>query len=143
MSDTKTYLRLGTLIVLLLLLCGAIGGNVWQYLYGLRRIRDADERYGRAERDFTEQFDRLKSDLTDARTSLGRAEALNSAARTSVGRITAELDGNIRSVQEAKRIISNIRAAVAEMEAGLLVGDRRGGGAGLDGGVTAGAVSDG
>jgi hypothetical protein len=126
MRDTKISMRLGTLIVLLLLLFGAIGGNIWQYLHGTRRARDAAERYGRAERDFTEQRDRLKSDLTDARGSLGRAEALNSTARTSVERITAELDGNIRSVQEAKRIIGNIRAAVEELEVGFLAGDSGG-----------------
>jgi hypothetical protein len=109
-----------TFLVVVLCLLGAIGGNVWQHLHGAKLVRDADERYARAERDFTGQFERLKSDVADARAELGRTEALNRAARAGIERITGELNGNIRSVQDAKRIIGEIRAAVEALEASLL-----------------------
>jgi hypothetical protein len=127
-SETELWVRMRTFLVVLLCLLGAVGGNVWQHLHGAKLVRDADERYARAERDFTEQFECLKSDLADARTNLGRAEALNRAARAGVERITNELNGNVQSIQEAKRIISTIRDAVAALENSLLGRDTDSGG---------------
>ena len=114
----RLYRRI-VLVLAMLALAGA-GCAVWHYLRGAGRIRDADERYASAERDFTERFDRLKSDLAVARANLTRADALNRAARASVDRITAELHGNVRSIQEAKRIIGSVRDAVKTLEDSLL-----------------------
>jgi hypothetical protein len=121
----KAYRRV-VLVLAVLAVVGA-GGCVWQYLYWTGLARGADERYARAERAFTEQFDGLRSDLADARRGLARADALNRAARAGVERITTELNGAIGNIQEAKRLIGNVRAAVKALEDSLLArnpGDR-------------------
>jgi hypothetical protein len=115
---------------------GETFGNIYTGLDALETLLSAME-----ERNAT-----LLSSVTDLNQTLQTQEQVLveqrrlTAARTSVERITAELDGNVRSIQEAKRIIGNIRAAVEELEAGLLAGDSGGGGAGLDGGPPAGAL---
>jgi hypothetical protein len=131
-SETELWVRMRTFLVVLLCLLGAVGGNVWQHLHWTGRVRDAAERYARAERDFAGQFERLKSDVADARAELGRAEELNRAARTGVERITAGLHGNIGSVQDAKRIIGEVRDAVKALEDSLLDSNTDSGGNGRD-----------
>jgi hypothetical protein len=128
MSETGECDRVGSLLVVVLLLAGAIGGNVWQYLHWTGQLGAADERYAGAEREFTKQYGRLREELASERAVVGRAEELNRAARGIIEGLKAELESDAGSISEAIGIIRGVRAAVQELEKVYNAGGACGGG---------------
>jgi hypothetical protein len=104
------------LIVALLLLASA-GGNVWQYLRGVRLAGDFIERYANAEREFTGRYTQLGDELNAERRTLASERRLACEAASIVDGLKITIGRNAGSVREAKSIIAEIRAAVEKLEA--------------------------